>query len=304
MHKPVLLAEVLWALQPKPSGRYLDVTLGGGGHAAAVLQASAPSGRLMGADADPDAISRCKDRLAEFGPRAQVTQAWMDDAVGAARQNGFLPLDGILADLGLSSFQLDEAGRGFAFKTDGPLDMRFDNQRGLSVSEWIDRADVDMMTQVLREYGEVENARRVADAVLSARPLRTTGELKRVVERVARQRPGKRIHPATQVFQALRIAANDELNRLSRALPQFVEALAVGGRLAVITFHSLEDRIVKDFFRDEAAELVALPGFGLDQPEKKARLRLITKKPVAPAEAEIAANPRARSAKLRVAERI
>ena len=304
MHKPVLLTEVLSVLQPKAGGRYLDVTLGGGGHAAAVLQASAPSGRLMGTDADPEAISRCKDKLAEFGERAQIEQAWLDDAVGAARRRGFLPLDGILADLGLSSFQLDEAERGFAFKTDGPLDMRFDNQRGLSVSEWIDRADLDMMTQVLREYGEVENARRVADAVLSARPLRTTQELKRAVERVVRQRAGKRIHPATQVFQALRIAANDELNRLSRALPEFIGALATGGRLAVITFHSLEDRIVKDIFRDEAAEVVALPGFGLDQPEKQARVRLITKKPIGPGEAEIAANPRARSAKLRVVERI
>lgn len=304
MHKPVLLSEVMQALQPKDGGRYLDVTLGGGGHAAAVLQASAPSGRLMGTDADGEAIRRCEQRLAVFAPRVQMAQAWMDDAVIEARQNGFLALDGILADLGLSSFQLDEAGRGFAFKTDGPLDMRFDNQRGVSVAEWIDHADLEMMTHVLREYGEVDNARRVADAILSARPLRSTGDLKRAVERVARQRPGKRIHPATLVFQALRIAANDELNRLSRALPQFVDALAVGGRLAVITFHSLEDRIVKDFFRDEATETLPVPGFGLNQPEKQARLKLITKKPVEPGEAEIADNPRARSAKLRVAEKL
>jgi 16S rRNA (cytosine1402-N4)-methyltransferase len=301
VHIPVLFDEVMAALQPRSGGRYLDCTLGGGGHTEGVLWASAPDGQVLATDADPAAIDRMRGRW----PASRLTtrQCWLDEAAGVASDLGFAPLDGVLMDLGLSSFQLDEAARGFAFMREGPLDMRFDPTRGESAAALIDRLDVEEMMVLLRRYGDVQNARRVAEAIWRARPITTTAQLRDTVANVAKTR-SSRIHPATQVFQALRIAVNDEMGRLERALPATIELLKPGGRMAVITFHSLEDRIVKDAFRNESRNVIAQPGFGEQQGERQARVRLVNKDPITPAEAEVAANPRSRSAKLRVIERV
>jgi 16S rRNA (cytosine1402-N4)-methyltransferase len=300
VHIPVLFDEVMAALQPRSGGRYLDCTLGGGGHTEGMLRASEPDGRVLATDADPQALARMQGRWP--ASRLAMRQCWLDEAGGIASELGFIPLDGVLMDLGLSSFQLDEAARGFAFMRDGPLDMRFDPTRGESAAQLIDRLDVEDLTALLRKYGDVQNARRVAEAIWLARPIATTGQLRDTVANVVKTR-SSRIHPATQVFQALRIAVNDEMGRLERALPELIGLLKPGGRMAVITFHSLEDRIVKDVFRRESRDVVAQPGFG-EQEEWQARVRLVNKDPITPTDTEVAANPRARSAKLRVIERI
>jgi len=267
-----------------------------------LLAASSPDGIVFGGDADAFAIARSAERLSRFGARCVLRQVWMDEAPKLARELGLAPFDGILADLGLSSNQLEDPNRGFSFMRDGPLDMRFDASRGSSAADLINRSDVSEIVALLREYGEVERARQVAEAIWTARPLATTGQLLDAVAGIAKSRG--RIHPATQVFQALRIAVNDELRRLSNALPLLVDILAPGGRLAVITFHSLEDRIVKHAFREMAEEVDSSPGFGEPVLATEPRIRLITKKPIEPGEAEAAHNPRARSAKLRVVELI
>lgn len=301
VHIPVLFDEVMAALQPRSGSRYLDCTLGGGGHTEGLLRASAPAGQVLAMDADPAAIERMQGKWP--ASRLTVRQCWLDEAAGIASASGFVPLDGVLMDLGLSSFQLDEAARGFAFMRAGPLDMRFDPTRGESAAQLIDRLDVEEMVALLRRYGDVQNARRVAEVIWRARPITTTAQLRDAVANVTKTR-SSRIHPATQVFQALRIAVNDEVGRLERALPALIGLLKPGGRMAVITFHSLEDRIVKDAFRLESRNVVAQPGFGEQQEERQARVRLVNKDPITPAEKEVAANPRSRSAKLRVVERL
>lgn len=301
MHIPVMLDEVVEALQPAAGKHFLDGTAGGGGHTEALLRLGA---RVLSTDVDGAAVTRVRTKLNTWieGGQLQVAQAWLDESVQTASDAQFLPLDGVLADLGLSSFQLDTAERGFAFMREGPLDMRFDQSRGLSASAWLEQSDVWDIARVLRDYGDVQNPRRVAEAIWAARPVNTTAQLRDLVGRIVKARSGK-IHPATQVFQALRIVVNDELRRLSDALPRFIDALKPGGRVAVISFHSLEDRIVKNVFRDLALTVTPEPGYGA-QVEKIARVRVITKDPLVPGEAEIAANPRARSAKLRVAEKL
>lgn len=301
VHLTVMRNEVLDALQPRDGGRYLDVTAGGGGHSEGLLERSGPSGRLLATDADSIAVSMVADRLQPFGPRATVRQSWMHDAISMARDCGMLPLDGIVADLGFSSNQMDNEARGFSFMREGPLDMRFDQTRGVSAAELVNGSDVRELTTILRLYGEVDHARRVAEAIWAARPLKTTADLRDAVTSVA-PRSGK-IHPATQVFQAFRIAVNDELKRLSDTLPVLVDALVGGGRLAVISFHSLEDRTVKVAFRNASAEVTAQPGFG-DQTTRKPTVTLVTRKPIYPGEQEVHANPRARSAVLRVVEKL
>jgi 16S rRNA (cytosine1402-N4)-methyltransferase len=302
MHIPVMFEEVMTALRPRPGGTYLDATVGGGGHTEGLLERSAPSGRVLGTDADPNAIHRAGERLSRFGERVVLRQAWLDEAPALARGLEWLPLDGVLVDLGLSSNQLDDPQRGFSLMRDGPLDMRFDPTRGLSAAELINGSDVASLTQLLNEYGEVERARRVAEAIWSARPMQTTAQLRDAVAGVARSRG--HIHPATQVFQALRIAVNDELRRLWSTMPALIDCLAPGGRLAIITFHSLEDRIVKQAFREASVTTTDQPGFGVDGLARVARVCLVNKKPLVPSEAEVAANARARSAKLRVVEKL
>ncbi|WP_322512281.1 16S rRNA (cytosine(1402)-N(4))-methyltransferase RsmH [Chloroflexus sp.] len=294
-HTPVLLAEVVAALAPRPGGRYLDATVGGGGHALAVLQAAQPGGMLLGIDADPDALAATAERLAEAGLRQQAVlrHGSFADLAALATEAGFTAVDGILFDLGVSSYQLDTPERGFSFAADGPLDMRLDPTQGLTAADLVNRLSERELADILFQYGEEHAARRIARAIVErrrAQPFQRTADLAAVVARAVGGRHG-RIHPATRTFQALRIAVNQELDRLAVALPQAVALLAPGGRLAVISFHSLEDRIVKQFLRTEAAG-------------ETPRLALITKKPVVASDAEVAANPRARSAKLRVAARV
>jgi 16S rRNA (cytosine1402-N4)-methyltransferase len=301
MHIPVMLDEVVEALAPAEGKRFLDGTAGGGGHTAALLARGAT---VIATDADIDAVVRVRSQLnsAVVEGRLFVAHCWLDHSVDAARDAGLTPLDGVLADLGLSSFQLDTAERGFAFMREGPLDMRFDRTRGLSAAEWLEQSDVWDIARVLRDYGDVPNARRVAEAIWAARPIKTTSQLRDLVDGLVKTRSGK-IHPATMVFQALRIVVNDELQRLERALPAFVDALRPGGRVAIIAFHSLEDRIIKNVFRDLSRTIEAEPGFG-EQVTRDAQVRVITKDPLTPSAAEVAANPRSRSAKVRVVEKL
>lgn len=302
-HVPVLLTEVIQVLQPKSGGCYLDCTLGGGGHTTGILRASAPDGRVLATDADAAAVAQAEQSLRlHYRDRLVVRQAWLDEVPALAAALGFVPCDGVLMDLGLSSDQLADVERGFSFMREGPLDMRFDRSRGLPAAALINQLDVQGLTEVLRDYGEVQNARHVAEAIWQARPITTTLQLREIVAQVVRPRSSK-IHPATQVFQALRIAVNDELRRLQRALPELIALLKPGGRMVVITFHSLEDRIVKAVFRRESRGEVPQPGFGA-QAARPARVRLVNKEPIRPSAAEVANNPRARSAKLRAVERL
>lgn len=303
-HHPVLLTETVAALIPRSGGRYIDATLGGGGHAEALLHASSPDGMLLGLDADSEAVVRTSARLAPFGGRAVCVQTNFDQLPGVARSHGFTACDGILFDLGMSSDQLSDSARGFSFRQEaGTLDMRFDPSQGLTATDLVNRLSQHEIEEILRDYGEEPRARAIARAIVRRRPLRTTAELAAVVLSAVKS-GWSRTHPATRTFMALRIAVNRELDRLSEALPQALDLLALGGRLAVISFHSLEDRTVKEFMRWEAQVCVCPPGFPVCVCKHQPRLRTISRKPVVPSAAECAGNPRARSAKLRVAERL
>ncbi len=308
IHVPVLFQEVLAGLRVRPGGRYIDATVGGGGHAAGILAALSSDGYLLGLDRDPVAVETARARLAADNARARIVL--VHSSFGylekVARDNGCVPADGVLFDLGLSSLQLADSGRGFAFATDGPLDMRFDPAKGGdTAADLVNYLSVEELTALLFRYGEEKQARRIAEAMVDARPLYTTGELAALVKQaVGGGRRHRRIHPATQTFQALRIAVNDELGVLEAALPQAVEILAPGGRLAVISFHSLEDRLVKRFLRRESRDCVCPPELPACVCDHRAMLRLIARKPIRPATDEVAANSRARSALLRVAERL
>lgn len=303
-HVPVLLSAVLEGLRPRSGMSFIDATLGAGGHAAALLEASAPDGRLLGFDRDAAALEVARRRLARFGDRVRVVHASYAQIGRLAPAHGFEAVDGILFDLGLSSLQLDDPARGFSFRFDAPLDMRFDPRHGITAAELVNELPEERLAALLREYGEERHARRIARAIVAARPVRTTGRLAEVVARAVPRARHERIHPATRTFQALRIAVNEELEALERALPQAVELLRPGGRLAVISFHSLEDRIVKRFMRREAQDCLCPPEQLVCTCEHVARLRVITRKPIMATEEEIAANPRARSARLRLAERV
>jgi 16S rRNA (cytosine1402-N4)-methyltransferase len=311
-HVPVLMKEVLRVLEPgRFAGRpslWLDGTLGLAGHAQAILDAAGEGARLVGTDRDPQALAIASDALGRFGTRVRLLHksfAGLVDADVEAFTQG-LGFDGILLDLGVSSLQLDSAERGFSFMREGPLDMRMD-PASASAGDWLAKASEGDLEAVLREYGEERQARRMARALLRERDagaLKTTRDLAAVAERVlGRPKPGQS-HPATRLFQALRLAVNGELEALELALPALQARLAPGGRLAVISFHSLEDRRVKEHFRREARECVCPPGLPECRCGHQASLRLVTHKPLEADEAETAANPRSRSAKLRCAERI
>jgi 16S rRNA (cytosine1402-N4)-methyltransferase len=309
-HLPVLVDEVMTMLAPVPGSLQIDATLGGGGHAERILEASTPDGRLLGLDADPAAIARVGLRLgSRFGDRLVLRQANFRELAGVAPGAGFGLVDGLLFDLGLSSFQLAERDRGFGIRTGGPLDMRFDPSRGLPASELLATLDVVELTALFRRYGEEPQAARIARAIVAARataPITTAEELSELIVRVA---PGsipgrRRIHPATRVFQALRIAVNAELDALAEALTAAVDLLRPGGRLVVLSYHSLEDRIVKRFFQAERRGCVCPPNLPVCVCGRSPRLRLVTRPSLTPSAAEIATNPRARSARLRAAERL
>lgn len=308
-HIPVLFQEVLAGLQVRPGGWYIDATLGAAGHASGILGASAPDGRLLGLDADPEAISFARQALEPFGERATLRVADFRRLQAVARAAGFAPVDGVLMDLGISSRQLANATRGFAFSRTGPLDMRLDPSQGRSAADLVNHLAEGELADLLWRYGEERRARRIARAIVEARPLDTTTQLAELVARVVERgsRPGRRqerIHPATRTFQALRIAVNGELDALSSALPQALSLLRPGGRLAVVAFHSLEDRLVKRFYQQEARDCICPPDMPVCTCQHRATLRVLTRKPVRPTPEEIAYNPRSRSARLRIAERL
>jgi 16S rRNA (cytosine1402-N4)-methyltransferase len=302
-HIPVLFQAVLDGLQVRPGGRYVDATVGAGGHAAGVLELSSPDGRLLGLDRDPAAVEAAGMRLASFGGRVVLVHSSFSRLAEVAQTRRFAPVAGVLFDLGFSSLQLADPERGFAFMADGPLDMRFDPQSDRpAAADLVNRLSVEELAALLMRYGEEKHSRRIAEAIVAARPLYTTAELVAVIEQVVKQR--MRIHPATRTFQALRIAVNDELATLEQALPQAVDILAPGGRLVMIGFHSLEDRIVKRFMRRESRDCICPPEAPACICDHRATLRVITRKPIRPTAEEVAANPRARSARLRIAERV
>ncbi|MEW6568122.1 MAG: 16S rRNA (cytosine(1402)-N(4))-methyltransferase RsmH [Chloroflexota bacterium] len=302
-HTPVLYQQVLSALQPSAGSRHIDGTIGAGGHAAGILQTSAPDGELLGLDRDPQALRLARERLSPFGPRLHLRQASFALLADCAERLGWNQVHGILFDLGLSSMQLSDPARGFSFQLDGPLDMRFDPDQPTSAADLVNGLPEQDLADLLRRYGEEPRPRRVARAIVDARPLHTTRQLADVVARAAgRKRRG--LHPATRTFQALRIAVNGELEALEAALPQALDLLAPGGRLVVIAFHSLEDRLVKNFLRDESRDCLCPPGQPACTCGHHATLRVLTPKPVRPAEDEVRRNPRARSARMRVAERL
>ena len=309
-HLPVMVEEVATMLAAMPGSLQIDATLGGGGHAERILEASDPDGRLLGLDADGAAIARVRARLTpRFGDRLRLRQANFRELAAVGPAEGFGSVDGCLFDLGLSSFQLADAGRGFGIRTGGPLDMRFDTGRGVPAAELLASLDAAELTALFRKYGEEPFAGRIARAIVEARrgaPVRTAEELAALIERVAPARaPGRRrVHPATRVFQALRIAVNEELDALEAGLTAALDLLRPGGRLVVLSYHSLEDRIVKRFFQAERRGCTCPPEVPVCVCGRAPRLRLVVSKGLVPGEAEIAANPRARSARLRAAERL
>ena len=304
-HVPVLAAEVMEALRPASGGRYLDGTLGGGGHAEMILKASSPDGKLWGTDRDESAIAAASSRLAAFGDRVEITNDSYSNAAGWVAAG---TLDGVLLDLGVSSPQLDHANRGFSVQTDGPLDMRMDQTQALTAAEVVNTWSEAELAAIIWKYGGDRDSRRIARAIAQARAeasLETTGHLAEVVAGAKRRGRHKK-HPAVQVFQAVRIAVNNELDELTRGLEGAFGLLKPGGRLAVITFHSLEDRMVKEFGNEHARDYdvsgeVDVPMLRVD---REPRMRWVSRKSIRPTVAEVEANPRARSAQLRVLEKV
>ncbi|MBF8255987.1 MAG: mraW [Anaerolineales bacterium] len=302
-HAPVLYQQVLAALEPRAGGHYIDGTLGGGGHARGILEAAGPDGELLGLDRDPQALKLTAARLEPFGGRVHLRQATFAEMTFHASALGWKRVDGILLDLGLSSMQLDDPARGFSFRFEAPLDMRFDPAQRLTAAEIVNGWPEDDLAEVLRDYGEQPGAGRVAQAIIAARPIRTTTELAGVVVRAAgRSRSG--VHPATQTFQALRIAVNEELEALERGLEAVPGLLEEGGKLVVISFHSLEDRLVKRFLRREERDCVCPPRQPVCTCGHQATLVVPVRRPIRPEAAETSANPRARSARMRFGERL
>jgi 16S rRNA (cytosine1402-N4)-methyltransferase len=277
--------------------------LGAGGHARGILEACAPDGQLLGLDVDPQALALARETLAPYEGRIRLVQASYITLGDQLRAAGWDAVDGIVLDLGSSSMQFDTPSRGFSFLRDGPLDMRFDPKAMQTAADLVNTLDEKDLADIIFRYGEERNSRKIARAIVASRPLHTTRELAAVIEKISPRR-GDRLHPATRTFQALRIAVNDELAAIEKVLPQAVAGLRRGGRCAVISFHSLEDRILKDYFREQSKDLVNPPYEKIYEVERKAALKLITKKPIVPTDEEVAGNPRARSAKLRVVEKL
>lgn len=302
-HLPVLYQEIILAINPRPSGRYIDATLGAGGHASGILEQSSPDGELLGLDRDPQALAIASQRLSLYGERAHLVNDSYLHLLDQMNNLNWPAVDGIVFDLGVSSMQIDTPQRGFSFLNEGPLDMRFDPQQSLSAADLVNHAPEKELADLIWRFGEERYSRRIAAAIVAARPLETTLQLASVIQKAIGSHRD-RIHPATRTFQALRIAVNEELQGIETVLPRAIQALAPGGRLAVISFHSMEDRIVKQTFRRESRDCICPP----DQPVctcgHKASITEITRHPIEPGAEEVERNSRARSARLRVAEKL
>lgn len=305
-HVAVMVTEVLALLRPHPGARLLDGTVGGGGHAVALLAASAPSGAVLGLDRDADALAVARQHLSPFGQRCVLVHANFSQALAAVAELGWDGVDGVLLDLGMSSLQVEQAERGFSFQHSGPLDMRMDQQESERAADLVNQASAAELKRIFQDLGEERAAGALARAVVRDRaraPLRTTTALVETIERVVRRKPGEHRHPATRAFQALRIAVNHELEHLSTFLQDGYQLLRPGGRMAILSYHSLEDRLVKDAFRRWAATCLCPPQVLICVCGWSPKVRILTPKPLTPTPTETAYNPRARSARLRAVER-
>ena len=302
-HKPVLLKEVLSALSIQPGGRYVDCTLGGGGHAMAIIQNSAPGGQLLGIDADPEAIRAAAINLSRYTDSVLLVNDNFVNIDAICHHYDFYPVHGILLDLGLSSMQLYDDPRGFSFQYEAALDMRFNPKQKITAADIVNNYPEVDLAQLIRKYGEEPHSFKIARRIVQSRPVNTTTQLADIVAEAVGGRHG-RIHPATRTFQALRIAVNEELEHLEETLGKTIDLLGAGGRLVVISYHSLEDRIVKQFLQRESKDCICPPSVPVCQCKHTASFRLINKKVITPSETELDENPRSRSARMRVAERI
>jgi 16S rRNA (cytosine1402-N4)-methyltransferase len=315
-HLPVLYHEIITAIHPVSAGRYVDGTVGAGGHAWGILDASSPHGMLLGLDLDPQALQLAQARLAAFGDRVTLRQATYASIEEQIRSLGWPSVQGIVLDLGVSSMQLNTPERGFSFQDEGPLDMRFDPTASLTAADLVNTLSERELSDLLWQYGEERLSRQIARDIVRTRPFSTTQQLAAAVSKAyyrgsrsgsrsgGGRKGGHRIHPATRTFQALRIAVNHELQALEASLPKAVAVLAPGGRLAVLSFHSLEDRIVKQYFRRESQDCICPPGQPICTCGHKAAVKRLSHRPIQPGEEEVARNPRARSARLRVVEKV
>ena len=302
-HRPVMVAPVIHDLNVRPGGRYIDATVGEGGHASAIMEAAGPLSRLMGLDADPQALAAARERLRAYQDNLVVVHTNFSQLVQVAQEHAFIPVDGILLDLGFSSLQLEGEGRGFSFQREEPLDMRFDPHQELTAADIVNGWPLEELAHIIASYGEERRARPIARAIVDHRPLHTAQALAQVVQRASGYHRG-RTHPATRTFQALRIAVNRELEALEAVLPQAVSLLQPGGRLVIISYHSLEDRRVKEFLRRESRDCLCPPETPVCQCEHRASLRPVTRKVTRPTSEEVQENPRSRSARLRGAQRL
>lgn len=302
-HIPVLVEETIQALAVQPGGRYIDCTLGGGGHAVAILENSSPGGQLLGIDADPKAIRIARGNLEAYSDSILLVNDNFINLQAICYKNDFFPVNGIVFDLGLSSLQLNGNGRGFSFQQKEPLDMRLNPDQSLTAADIVNNYSEAELANIIREYGEEGYSRQIARRIVKERPLETTLQLARTVERVIGGRRG-RIHPATKTFQALRMAVNQELENLESALSQAVDLLGFEGRLVVISYHSLEDRLVKQFMHRESKDCICPSSVPTCVCGHTASLHLIRKRVITPSPEEVQTNPRSRSARLRIAERV
>ena len=302
-HVSVLYQHIISALRPKSPGFYVDATIGAGGHALGILESSAPDGQLLGLDVDPRALEISLQRLSLYKDRIHLVHTSYTELRNALLTIGWDHVDGIVIDRGVSSMQIDSPERGFSFQKNGPLDMRFNPSQPVSAEDIVNSYAESELADLIWRYGEERNSRRIARAIVQGRPLHTTLDLANVILKVSHARPGA-IHPATRTFQALRIAVNRELEGLEAFLPQAIQSLSSGGRLAVISFHSLEDRIVKQYFRLESRDCICPPEQPVCNCGHHALIREITRHPITAEESEISGNVRARSAKLRIVEKL
>lgn len=304
VHVPVMTREVLAALAVRPGGRYVDCTVGGGGHAEAIMEAASPGGALLGIDLDPEALAAARERLACFGDAVHLVEGNFRQVGEICRDLNFVPVHSVLFDLGMSSLQVEEARRGFSFQREAPLDMRFSPRQSLTAAEIVNEYPEEELADILWRYGEEPQSRRIARAIVEERPLSTTTQLAKAIEQAVGRRAGTKSHPATRTFQALRIAVNQELDNLATALPQAHGLLGFGGRLVVISYHSLEDRLVKTYLQRESRDCLCPPRTPICTCGHRSTLCSVTRGAVRPAQEEVIINPRSRSAHLRAAERL